>query len=84
MSIRSSDDLPCQELVELVTDYLEEALSASERARFEAHLAGCSGCRTYLEQMRQTVSSVGRLSEESIQADVKERLLEAFRDWRRG
>jgi anti-sigma factor RsiW len=83
MSIGSSDDLPCQELVELVTDYLEEALPPAERARFEAHLACCSGCRTYLEQMRQTVRSMGRLSEESIEADVKERLLEAFRDWRR-
>ena len=78
-----SDDLPCRELVELVTDYLEGALPASERARFEAHLAICSGCRAYLEQMRQTVRSMGRLSEESIDPDVKERLLEAFRDWRR-
>ena len=80
----STDDLPCQELVELVTDYLEGRLSASERLRFEAHLAGCPGCRTYLEQMRQTVRALGRLSEESIEPEAKERLLAAFRDWRRG
>ena len=80
----STDDLPCQELVELVTEYLEDRLPATERARFEAHLAICSGCRTYLEQMRQTIRSLGRLSEESIDDDAKSRLLAAFRDWRRG
>ena len=80
----STDDLPCQELVELVTDYLEDRLPATERARFEAHLAICSGCRTYLEQMRQTIRSLGRLSEESIDSDAKSLLLAAFRDWRRG
>ena len=80
----SNDDLPCQELVELVTDYLEGRLSASERLRFEAHLTACSGCRTYLEQMRQTVRALGRLSEASMEPEAKERLLAAFRDWRRG
>jgi anti-sigma factor RsiW len=76
------DDLPCQELVELVTDYLEGRLSEPERLRFEAHLASCSGCRTYLEQMRQTVRMLGRLTEESIEPEARERLLAAFRDWR--
>lgn len=83
MSLSSPDDLPCQKLVELVTDYLEDQLPSAERARFEAHLALCSGCRTYLEQMRQTVRSVGRVPEETIDPRVKQRLLEAFRDWRR-
>ena len=77
-------DLPCQELVELVTDYLENRLADVERLRFEAHLRQCSGCRTYLEQMRQTLRALGRLPEESIQPEAKERLLEVFRDWRRG
>jgi len=77
------DDLPCQELVELVTDYLEDRLSASERARFEAHVAACSGCRVYLEQMRQTVRALGRLSEETIEPEARDRLLRAFRTWKR-
>ena len=80
----SNDDLPCQELVELVTDYLEGRLPEPQRVRFETHLALCSGCRTYLEQMRQTLRALGRLAEESIQPEAKQRLLVAFRDWRRG
>ena len=80
----SSDDLPCQELVELVTDYLEGRLAPIEQRRFEAHLALCRGCRTYLEQMRQTVRALGRLPEESIDPEVKQRLLRALRAWRRG
>jgi anti-sigma factor RsiW len=79
----SNDDLPCQELVELVTDYLEGRLPELERTRFEAHLALCEGCRVYLEQMRQTVRALGHLPDESIEPETKQRLLAAFRDWRR-
>ena len=50
-------EMPCRELVELVTEYLEDALPAQDRARFEAHLADCEDCNTYLDQMRQTISS---------------------------
>ena len=78
------EDMPCKELVELVTDYLEGRLDEPTRARFEAHLVGCEGCRTYLEQMRQTIRSLGRLPEESIQPEARQRLLTAFRDWKRG
>jgi anti-sigma factor RsiW len=52
-------DLSCRELVELATDYLEGALPEAERARFEAHLAHCAGCETYLEQVRATIALVG-------------------------
>ena len=74
-----ANDLPCQELVELVTDYLENRLPAADRERFEAHLNRCSGCRTYLEQMRQTLRALGRLSEDAIEPEAKQRLLEGFR-----
>jgi anti-sigma factor RsiW len=80
----SNDDLPCQELVELVTDYLEGRLAPMEQRRFEAHLALCPGCRTYLEQMRGTVRALGRLPEDLIDPETKARLLSAFRAWRRG
>ena len=76
------DDLPCQELVELVTDYLEGRLPESERQRFDAHLQACSGCRNYLEHMRLMIQAVGALRAESIEPEMKDRLLGAFRDWR--
>jgi anti-sigma factor RsiW len=76
-------EMPCRELVELVTEYLEDRLSARDRARFEAHLAECGGCETYLEQMRQTIRTLGRLPEESLSADAREALLLAFRNWSR-
>lgn len=77
------EPLTCQELVELVTEYLEAALPSPERARFEAHLAGCPGCAAYLDQIRQTAALLGRLEPEPIPADTLGPLLEAFRGWRR-
>ena len=56
------EQLSCQELVELVTDYLEDALPPVERARFEAHIEPCDGCRAYLEQIRTTIELTGRLT----------------------
>ena len=76
-------EMPCRELVELITDYLEDRLSAVDRVRFEAHLAECEACRTYLEQFRQTVRVLGRLPEESLSPEVRNTLLGAFRNWSR-
>lgn len=76
-------EMPCQELVELVTDYIEDRLAPIDRARFEAHLAQCDACVTYLEQYRQTIRALGRLPEESLSADAREALLAAFRGWSR-
>ena len=76
-------ELPCRELVELITDYLEERLSPVDRARFEAHLAECEACRTYLDQLRQTIRVLGRLPEESLSAGARNALLDAFRGWSR-
>ena len=76
-------ELSCQELVELVTDYLEGALPAQARARFEEHLAKCTGCSNYLAQMRRTISALGRLSEESIPPQARDDLLGVFRNWKK-
>ena len=76
--------IPCREMVELVTDYLEGALSRRERRRFERHIAGCDGCTAYLEQMRATIALTGRLTEEEIPPGALEALLREFRDWREG
>ena len=53
------EPLTCQELVELVTDYFENALGPADRARFEAHVAECPGCDIYLRQMQTTLKLVG-------------------------
>jgi len=72
--------LTCRDLVELVTDYLENALPDRERARFDRHLA-CAGCQTYLDQMRETLRVLGRLGEDSFDPAACAELVEAFRDW---
>ena len=80
---RSGDpDLSCQELVELVTDYLEDALSPADRKRFEAHIGGCDGCTMYLRQMREMLEVVGELATDSISPQAEADLLAAFRDWK--
>ena len=77
-------DLTCREMVELVTDYLEDALPAADRARFELHLGGCEGCGNHLEQMRTTIRVTGTLDEDAFPAGQLDGLIAAFRGWRSG
>lgn len=79
----SDQELRCRQVVELVTDYLEGALAAPERARFEEHLAGCSGCDAYVVQMKTTIEVTGTLPEEPLPPAALGQLLEAFRDFPR-
>lgn len=79
-----ADRLTCRELVELVTEYLEGTLSATERVRFDAHLETCSHCRRYVEQMRLTIRATGALSEKQVSPEARDALLHAFRGWRDG
>ncbi len=79
----SVNTLACQELVELVTDYLEGRLSWIDRSRVDGHLAMCEHCSAYLAQMRQTIRLTGRLREEDIAPEVRAELLEAFRGFHR-
>lgn len=80
----STTYLTCKELVELVTEYFEDALEPTDRARFEEHIMTCPPCRSHLEQMRQTLRVVGHVPQESVSPDAERSLLEAFRDWKRG
>jgi anti-sigma factor RsiW len=75
------DPLTCQELVELVSDYLDGALAPAEHARVEAHLAECPGCRVYLAQMRETLRAVRATAELDASRPELAGLLAAFRDW---
>jgi anti-sigma factor RsiW len=76
------NEMACQELVEVITDYLEGTLPESDRARFDAHLATCAGCREYLEQMRALIRLSGNLTAKSIEPATRDSLLRAFRRWR--
>jgi anti-sigma factor (TIGR02949 family) len=75
-------ELTCVELVAVVTEYLDGALSPEDRARFDDHLAECDGCSAYLDQMRQAIRLAGSLSEDAIPADARDALLRAFRGWK--
>ena len=83
MTETSQPEMACRELVDLVTDYLEGRLSPVDHARFEAHIADCEYCATYLEQMRQTIRTLGQVREESLSAEARDALTLAFRDWSR-
>ena len=77
------EHISCQEVVELVTDYLEGALPAAEAARFEHHLELRDGCAYYVEQIRMTVDAVGRIGEEDVPPGVRDDLVAAFRSFKR-
>jgi anti-sigma factor RsiW len=72
----------CQEVVEMVTDYLEGSLSRGERRRFEAHLADCPHCTEYLAQIRATIRLTGRLEVADLTAEMRNDLGELYRRWR--
>jgi anti-sigma factor RsiW len=78
------EELSCREVVEILGDYLDGAMTPEDRARLEQHLADCDGCTAYLEQLRITIRLSGRLSEEAVSPEAMAPLLEAVRAWRRG
>jgi len=79
--LRRPPDLACQQLVELITEYLEGALSREDRKRFEAHLRHCPNCSNYLRQMRATIAATGSLTEEDVDPEVMEEFTHLFRVW---
>jgi Putative zinc-finger len=77
------DHLTCQEVVELVNGYLERTLTPEQASLFEQHVNFCDGCDWYLHQMRTTLATVGRIAEEDVPPEAKDRLVAAFREWKR-
>ena len=75
-------DLVCQQAVELVTDYLEGALSRADRRRYETHLAGCPHCTEYLAQMRKTIELTGTLTPDDLTPHMQDEFITLFRQWR--
>lgn len=84
IALRSRKKLTCRELVELVTDYLDGGLSRRDRARFDAHIAGCTNCTRYLEQFRETIRLTGSLRESDVSNEAEAELLAHFAAWKRG
>ena len=80
--MNDAESMDCNELVELVTAYLDGALDLNTRARFDVHLSECDGCDNYLQQLRVTVAALGKVDSGELDPAFRERLMTAFRDWR--
>jgi hypothetical protein len=82
MTARLPSEFVCREIVEAITDYLEAGLPLPERTLFEQHLVICAGCKTYLEQMRQTIRAAGTARENLLAPRQRDELVRLFRDWK--
>ncbi len=78
------EHVTCKEFVEVLTEYLDGALGACERAEIERHIVICRGCSTYVEQMRSTIELLGLLAAEDAVDEPDEQLLGLFSEWRAG
>jgi anti-sigma factor (TIGR02949 family) len=80
-----NDEFKCQEMIEVVTNYLDSAMPPDERERFERHLSYCAGCSTYVEQMRETIRQAGMTPrEEALSPELREEIVARFRTWKQG
>jgi anti-sigma factor RsiW len=82
MQLWPRNELVCQEMVELISDYLEGAMSRKQQRRFERHIAGCEHCAEYLEQMHATIRLTGALRSEDLTPEMEEEFTELYRRWR--
>jgi anti-sigma factor RsiW len=82
LRFRPRRDIVCREAVELVTDYLEDALSHARRRRFEAHLSHCPDCPEYLAQMRAIVALAGRVTPDDLTPHMRQEFISVYRQWR--
>ena len=77
-------EFSCQEMVEVVTNYFDDALPPDEQQRFERHLSYCTGCNTYVDQIRETIRQTGMVPrEESLPPALREAIVAQFRNWKR-
>jgi anti-sigma factor RsiW len=76
---RRRHDITCRRAVELITDYLDDALPARQRADLEQHLSVCSHCTEYLAQLKATIAATGRVDSDQLSPDVKQTLIQLYR-----
>jgi anti-sigma factor RsiW len=81
MLIRRRRALVCRQAVALLTDYLEDLLAPADRARLEAHLAGCPHCHEYLRQIEAVIAAAGRVQPEDLPAAALDDLVALYRRW---
>jgi anti-sigma factor RsiW len=82
MRFRRSREVVCRQAVDLMTEYLEDALSQRDRLRFEVHLAECPYCVEYLEQLRAVIDIAGHLDPDDVPDDALDELVGLYRRWR--
>jgi anti-sigma factor RsiW len=78
----AAKDMSCGEVMALVTEYLEGALTNAERDRFVSHIAACDGCTGYVEQIRTTIRVTGVALPEALSPEARQQLVDAFRGWK--
>jgi hypothetical protein len=78
---RDSTTLTCQEVVELVTEFLGDSMNAEDRVRLEQHLLVCPPCTLHLGQMKATLDYAARLRTEAAPGEIHQELIERFRRW---
>lgn len=81
MLFRRRKALVCREAVALMTAYLDGALSARDRSRLEAHLAGCPHCTEYLAQIEATIAAAGHVEPDDLTPEALDELVSLFRRW---
>jgi predicted anti-sigma-YlaC factor YlaD len=72
--------MSCRELAALTTEYLEDCLSAREKRRFEEHLAHCSDCPEYVNQIRLVIRAASATTRDPALALTERQALAMF--WR--
>lgn len=78
---RQPAPIPCRDVVEAVTAYLEGTMPARDRARLQAHLGACDHCHEYVEQIRATIELTGAIEPEDLSPEAVQALTGAFRAW---
>ena len=76
------DDLSCREVVELVTEYLENTLLPEMRKHLEEHVAECPGCENYIEQIQLTMSMLRQIAHPPVPFTTRQEWLQFFQDWK--
>ncbi len=74
--------LTCRQIYDLITEYDEGSLEASERRQFEAHVVLCPPCRGFLSQMRATRNGLGPEALPEFPGELEDSIVKAFQAWK--